>query len=769
VKIAAAVACVALVAAIGLDAKRPSPQAAVPQITVEDVLLAADRMRADRWYPEESLIGDDHAGRLGRAADMDILVLAARHPSSHLRRFAVREFGRFETPANVAFLTQFLDDPQAVVRAEAADALVQSLVDHPDATAEIAMAITAMEERFKREVLSPGRWYLWTRMAELPLPASLALKYEREWIDEIQHMKDLRFHAANALLVMFQTHAREPDPRSERAVETWAEAGLAQGSRSVLIGNQVRGDTATFLRLLQAMRADNDAIAIDAAQFTCRADLKTPIEPCSAPIREIGAELLNPNNPAHLPTLEAVARNRLHTVGAAAAIRKLISAPDMPLCTLLEIAKGHFVEREVVAALEKVKPERYESCVTWDPSLHLLSEMQPLATSTTAATWVLPVTADETLAKRLAANSQKDEARTSLMRLHTEVAVPHLRWEVRMAAARAATLMEDSAGLTTLMADKHHNVRAEALKGLVTSGSPAVWPAALEQLRFSDDHLLLTAVKALTGIPDQAAAIEPLLGALERMSKQQRDTSRRVRVALVQRVAEFTTPGTPEAQITTNRLQPLLRDFDPVVADAVAVALAQITAAPTRATPTRRAARQPNAAQLRALPPCFSIKFEHSPAEAVLLLDRMVSPLAIARLVDLIHSGYYNGTVMHSLDENIAIGGSPAANDEGGLDRVIRDEVGNRETGQRLVLIGHERDQADGRLGIRFRPNATRYRRETVLGQFLRLPQPAMGGAISSIWVGAPEEYRRGACGAPPGIRSITGLSGEGPPLSPPQ
>lgn len=773
-RLSLALAAAGLLATYGVGAQQTGIRnqgQPVPQLTVEDVLLAADRMRADRWYPEESSVGDDHAGRLGRAADMDILVLAARHPSPELRYFAVREFGRFETPANVAFLTQFLDDPQQVVRTAAADALVQSLVDHPDATTEIAMAVAAMEERFKREVLSPGRWYLWTRMAELPLPAPLALKYEREWIDEIQHMKDLRFRAADALLVMFQTHAREPYPGSERAVEAWAQAGLNQGSRSVLVGNQVRGDTATFLKLLQAMRADNDAIAIDAAQFTCRADLKMPIEPCSAPIREIGAELLNPNNPAHLPTLESVARNRLHTIGAAAAIRKLIQAPDMPLCTLLEIAKGHSVEREVLAALEKVKPERYEACVTWDPSLYLLSQTQALATSTTATTWVIPVTAYETLAKRLAVNSEKGEARTSLMRLHNEVAVPHLRWEVRMAAARVATLMEDSAGLTTLIADKHHNVRAEALKGLMTMRSSAVWPAALEQLKFSDDHLLLTSVKALTGMPDPAQAVEPLLLALERLSKEQRDTSRRVRVALVQRVAEFTTPGTPEAQITNNRLQPLLRDVDPVVADAAAVAIAQITAAPTRPTPTRRPGRQATVAQLMSIPPCFSIKFEDSPLDAVLLLDRLVSPLAIARMVDLINAGYYSRTVMHSLDENIAIGGNPAANDEGGLDRVIRDEVGNRETGGQLVLIGHERDQADGRLGIRFRPNPSRYRRETVLGRFLRLPALAPGGAISSIWVGAPEEYRRRECSPANnvGIPPVTRLSGGQLPLSPPR
>lgn len=728
----------------------------VPQITVEEVLLAADRMRADRWYPEEAAIGDDHGGRLSRAADMDMLVLAARHPRPNLRYIAVREFGRFETPANVAFLTQFLDDPEPFVRTAAADALVQSLIDRPEATDEGAMAVAAMEERFKREVLSPGRWYLWYRLAELPLPATLALKYEREWINEIQHMRDLRFQAANALLLMFQTNAREPDPGSETSVEAWTRAGLAQGSVRVLIGNQDRGETATFLKVLQAMRADNDEIAVEAAQFTCRVDLKIPIEDCSAPIREIGAELLNPHNPSHLPTLESVARNRLHRAGAAAAIRKLINAPDMPLCRLLEIAKGHYVEREVIAALEKVKPERYEACVDWDPSLHLLAELQTLATSTTATSWVVPATAYEVLAKRLAANEQKGQTRELLMRVHTEVAVIHLRWEVRAVAARVAVLMEDASSLATLVTDKHHNVRAEALRGLATLGNPAVWPAALEALQHPDLHLTITAVTALTGIPDPATAIEPLLVALERLTKEQRDTSRRTRIALVQRLAEFTTPGTPEAQTTNNRLQPILRDFDPAVAAAAAKAVEKITLTPAIARPTRRPGRQPTVTQLMTIQPCFSVKFEDNPVDAVVLLDRLVSPLAIARLTDLINAGYYNDTVVHFLDENIGVGGSPAANDEGGLDRVIRDEVGSRDVGAQLVLMGHERDQADGRLGIRLRPNPARYRRETVLGRFLNLSSVAAGVTISRIWVGAPEVYRRRECGRGVGIPSVT-------------
>lgn len=66
-KTAAAIACVALVAAVGLDAQRRAPQPPRQRnkaaITIEAVQLAADRTTFEG------------APALNRAADMDLLVL----------------------------------------------------------------------------------------------------------------------------------------------------------------------------------------------------------------------------------------------------------------------------------------------------------------------------------------------------------------------------------------------------------------------------------------------------------------------------------------------------------------------------------------------------------------------------------------------------------------------------------------------------------------------------------------------------------------------
>lgn len=746
-------------------------QAPPPLLGIEEVLLAADRMRADRWYPEPTQLGDDHTGRLNRAADMDLLVLASRHPRADLRYFAVREFGRFETPANVTFLAAFLDDPVSAVRIAAADALVQSVVDRPEATAETAFAIAAIEERLRREVTSPTRGDLWLRLADLPLPAATALKWEREWVSEIQQYKSLKFMAAEALLRMLQTHPREVEVATEAAFEKWVRSAMMQGDRRVMISTEMRGFTIRFLEILQAMRADNDDIAMEASGFTCRVDFfDESAQECSAPIRTLGVRMLNPHNPIHQPPLETAARNRLHPMSASTAIRKLIDAPGMRMCTLLEMAKGLDVEPEVIEALEKITPDRYEGCGVWDPSRHLLDEAQRLNMTTTLTTWVMPATAYETLARRLAADETKGELHEVLMLLHKEVAVPHVRWEVRVAAARVATSMADVETLAILAGDHHHNVRAEALKGLVTLKSPAVFAAALDALKVPDEHLAITAANALVGIPDPSAALEPMFAALDRFSKEQRDTTRRARVTLLQRLAEFIPADVMQTQIWANKLRPLLTDVDPTVAEVAAVVIGKISATPTRARPTRRPGVQPNASQIRAIPPCISIKFQGAVQDLPVQLDRLVSPVAIARLVYLLANDYYDNTVIHDLDENIGVGGNPAANNEGGLDRVIRDEVGNRESGPQLVLIGHERDYADGRLGIRYHGNPSRFRRETILGRILDFKGLTRGVTISHISVGAPEEYKQRGRECDPrrvGIPAVTGLSGGVLPQSP--
>ncbi len=733
-------AFVALALVLPMAAPLGAQQA--PVISVEELLLAADRMRADRWYPEERGVGDAQAGRLNRAADLDLLVLASKHPQNDLRYFAVREFGRFETPENVTFLATFLDDAAPVVRVAAADALVQSLIDHPDARAEAAFAIAAIEERLKREVLSPTRGDLWIRLAELPLTASAAKRYEREWIAEIQQMRNLRFDAAEALVRLFRADgSRLADPSSEDAVLSWTRTGLQQrDAGNVRVGLQIRGSVIQFLRILEGMRANNDAIAIEAARFTCAASGS----PCGDDIREFGVRALNPHNATHLFPLELSAKDRSFPTAANMAIRKLIQAPAVPLCRVLDLADRLVAELDVIEALGTAKPERFKDCGEWNPTLYLQVEAQVLAAVSKFPDWVAPMSALEAFARRVVADEEKGERLETLRRLNTEVASKHLQWEVRAASARVATLIEDTALLAALVTDEHPNVLTEVIRSLVALKHPMVYGVALEALEFSDPQLLLTAANALAGMPQPEAARELLFDALDRLTAEKTDTSRRVRIALIERIAAVIAPQAPDADVWVSRLRAFQSDFDPPVAEAVAKAIGTITGTPGLARPTRRPGAQPAANAISSIPPCISLHVEGAMREFVVVFDRLVAPIAIARVVAML--GNWQGTTLHRVNENIAIGGNIAGHDEGGIARFIRDEVGANLSGAQLVLVAHERDTADGRLGLRFVDNPSQLRRETVLGRVLHA-EPVMPGAkITKATLEVPEEYRLGIC-----------------------
>lgn len=759
----AAVVVLALVALTAVVSARQqaaggvqNQRAPVAALTVEEVILAADRLRADRWYPEETDSGDSHAGRLSRAADMDLLMLAVKHPSANLRAIGIRELGRFETTANIPFLANFLDDPVLGVRMAAADALVQSTVDRPDS--EAMPAVLALEERLKREQVSPSRGYLWTALAQLPTPDPLRSRLESEWYDEILQLRPARHDAITALLFMVR---RNPDrglhSLTSDAVHDWAQAGLDQGSLAAMVGLVSRGFTIDFLRILQAIRSDDDGIAADAARFVCRNGGLS----CGADIRQLGLRLLNPLNEAHYAPLRAAARDRTDVQAASLAVRRLTTSPFMPLCQLVDLAEGLTAEVDAIRALVSRDPRRYELCGTWSASQYLLNLATELPAASRGDAWIIPAAAMETLAARLtsaSAASVTEDAqaltrhRESLAFTVRQVASAHTQWQARAAAARAAARLEDTASLAQLLTYNHPTVQAEALKGLFSVRSSAPWGDALELLsKASDHHLIITIAGLLKGISSPEAAREPLLDAFERLTRTGRDTSRRARLALLERLAEVLPIRTLDSDLWAIRLSRIPTDVDPVVAAAGAELIERMTGVPTRPTPTRRAPQQVSTTQLRTIPACITFVQENGP-EWTVYFDRRVAPLAVARLVQLINSNHYSGTVLHRVNDDIAVGGTREGHDEGSLSRFIRDEVGAREDGHQLVLLGHDRDALDGRFAVRDRENPSRHRRETVLGRVFNFEGAREGTTITKVWVGAPEGPETKICKATPAI-----------------
>ena len=161
--------------------------------------------------------------------------------------------------------------------------------------------------------------------------------------------------------------------------------------------------------------------------------------------------------------------------------------------------------------------------------------------------WHRPTHAFVALAKRAPERSA----------LSMEAFVTHPSWWVRMYAARAAAAAEDVTRLDKLAYDANDNVREAALgplRRLKKGDADAAIVAALDR---TDVQLLRTAATLLKDFTPSGRLARPLLAALQRLTKEGKETSRDARLPLLEAIAVHARPD------DALDLQPLLKDFDP--------------------------------------------------------------------------------------------------------------------------------------------------------------------------------------------------------------
>ncbi|MGE0553072.1 MAG: peptidylprolyl isomerase [Gemmatimonadales bacterium] len=280
-----------------------------------------------------------------------------------------------------------------------------------------------------------------------------------------------------------------------------------------------------------------------------------------------------------------------------------------------------------------------------------------------------------------------DRVRTVLAR-----AAADYTWQVRAYAARAAGEIGNAELLIALANDTDDNVRTAAVTELVRVRGHGADEIYLDQLTRPDYQLLMAAAAALNGAPDRQAALEGLLAALARVTRERRETSRDARVALLERIDQL-----GDSTLAT-ALERYLSDFDPRVAARAADAIGRWTGRRPGTAPRPLPRPEASLAELDGYAGKL-LRVTMSPTAGggsfLVQLFPELAPATVARVVGKALQSYYDDLTFHRIEPNFVIqGGSPNANEYMGDGPYMRDEVG---------AISHER----GTLGISTRGRDT--------------------------------------------------------------
>jgi cyclophilin family peptidyl-prolyl cis-trans isomerase len=240
-----------------------------------------------------------------------------------------------------------------------------------------------------------------------------------------------------------------------------------------------------------------------------------------------------------------------------------------------------------------------------------------------------------------------------------------------MYAARAAGVLGTARDVGALAGDANDNVAEAALSSLIDMKAPEARTAAMALLDRPDYQLIITATRALEAASNAATATPALLKTLGRITRENKDTSRDPRMAILNRLQSY------GAAASAPDLEGYLNDFDPAIAQKTAEILTAWTGKPRTAQPQPLTPPGVTMAMVNAIRG-KSLRF-HMQGRGYfdIGLDVDAAPLSAVRIARRAGEGYYNGLTFHRIAPNFVIqGGSPGANEYSGESLFMRDEPG---------------------------------------------------------------------------------------------
>ena len=286
------------------------------------------------------------------------------------------------------------------------------------------------------------------------------------------------------------------------------------------------------------------------------------------------------------------------------------------------------------------------------------------------------------------AKRSPEKAATSM-----EAFVTHPVWWVRMYAAGAAAVAGDLIHLDKLAYDAHDNVREAALEPLRRLKKADAEPAIIAALERPDVQLLRTAARLLKESPPRPQLFRPLFAALMRLTREGKDTSRDTRLALLEAIAVHA------VRDDATELMPLLRDFDPKIAEKTAQIVIERSGRAALPAPVPPVRGWPQ--EFSNLRQCVTVELAGG-SSFRMNMQPASAPVAVDRFLKLAtRDRYYDGLSIHRVVPNFVIqGGSPGANEYAGHKEYMRDEVGGSNVRGSVGLSTRGRNTGDAQFFI---------------------------------------------------------------------
>lgn len=649
-------------------------------------LAGQERAVADTAALQRLLVAEDARGT--GAEGVGPLLEALGASDSLLRRVAVRGVGRLQRPDLGRRLLPLLTDSLPAVRAEAANAVAQSM------------------RRVRRDAAVADSAPLTTPEAAAALARALAGETDAVVADALAQ-------SLGRLLLPDSAAAREAEGAIRGRLEAQATPGVVHGLYTLARARRATGPldhtTVVLLRRTAVTAADTATrrLALLALAATGGLDSLTAEQAGRDPDAGVRRTMLR--GVAGLSRAQRAALVRRALADADPIVRtEAVSAArggeGPPDCAPLAAATHDAVPHVALTAVDSLGG----GCADTASAVRALRAASERRVAGPADhRWQLGAHALVSLARL--------DATAAATLLSAAVASP--RPEARQYAARAAATLADRPTLYRLAADLDHNVQEAALVGLAATAGHEADTVYIRALASPGFQVVLAASQALKGSthPD---AVPALVEAFRRLGALRSENARDPRMALLERIGEA---GRPDL---ADRLTPYLADFDTTVAATVAGLLTRWTGAPARARPVPLPLR-PEALAATFLRRDVRLRVTMSASSGggtfIVRLFPAEAPATVARVLRLARERYYDGHAFQRVEPNFVVqGGGPDANEYVGDVTFMRDELTRRPHARGTVGISARgRDTGDAQWFINLVDNPLLDHEYTIFGRIV--------------------------------------------------